>query len=216
MIVADIDGRIVAANTVTFEGKPLDTRALIGRSVRGEDWFESCIGGKIGKGDSFVSDVKEDAMVGEVYRTRGIAMNFAAPVYDERGTVTRVWSNRASWERITRQIAREHLAAAGSGQGTLAVHLVNRSGLLIEDAHEAAIFNGDLAERGNQAAKAAIAGKSGFTQEKDEQGAESLTGYVAEKGYGPYKGDGVLLSEASRDTSAVAEELAGTSPGPES
>lgn len=208
-IVADREGRIVAANTVTFEGKPLDTRSLIGRSVRGEDWFESCIGGKIRKGESFVSDVKEDGMVGEIYRNRGIAMNFAAPVFDERGNVTRVWSNRASWERITRQIAREHLAAAGGGKSTLAIHLVNKAGLLIEDANEAEIFKANLVEKGNQAAKAAIAGKNGFMEEKDDQGVDRLIGYVAEKGYGPYKGNGwgILLSETSREASAAAAEL---------
>lgn len=210
-IVADRDGRIVAANTVTFEGKPLDTRALIGRSVRGEDWFEACLGGKVRKGESFVSDVKEDAMVAEVYRNRGIAMNFAAPVFDEGGNVTRVWSNRASWERITRQITREHLAAAngGSGKSSIEVHLVNKAGMLIEDANEAEIFKVNLAEKGNSAARAAIAGKDGFTEEKDDQGVDSLYGYVAQKGYGPFKGNGwgILLSQTSRDASAAAVEL---------
>ncbi len=33
MIIADRGGRIVAANTVNHEGKPLDTSALLGRSV---------------------------------------------------------------------------------------------------------------------------------------------------------------------------------------
>ncbi len=210
-IVADRDGRIVAANTVTFEGKPLDTKALIGRSVRGEDWFEACVGGKVRKGESFVSDVKEDSMVAEVYRNRGIAMNFAAPVFDERGNVARVWSNRASWERITRQIAREHLAAtgAGAGKGSLEVHLVNKAGLLIEDTNESELFKTNLVEKGSLAAKAAIAGKSGFTEEKNDQGVESLFGYVAQKGYGPFNGHGwgILLSQTSSDASAAAAEL---------
>jgi methyl-accepting chemotaxis protein len=208
-IVADRDGRIVSANTVTFEGKPLDTKALIGRSVRGEDWFEACLAGKVRKGESFVSDVKEDAMVAEVYRNRGIAMNFSAPVFDEGGNVTRVWSNRASWERITRQITREHLAAAGEAKNSLYVQLVNKAGLLIEDANEAQLFKANLLENGSIAAKLAIAGKDGFSEEKDSKGVDTLVGYVAQKGYGPFKGNGwgILLSQPSRDASAAAVEL---------
>jgi hypothetical protein len=56
-LIADRDGRIVAANSVNFEGKPVDTRALIGRSVKGEEWFEACVGGRIRKGESCVSDL---------------------------------------------------------------------------------------------------------------------------------------------------------------
>lgn len=33
MLLADTEGKIVAANTVSFDGKPLDTKSLIGRSV---------------------------------------------------------------------------------------------------------------------------------------------------------------------------------------
>ena len=36
MVVANTRGRIVAANRVTLDGKPLDTSSLIGRDVSGE------------------------------------------------------------------------------------------------------------------------------------------------------------------------------------
>ena len=42
MLLADAEGKIVAANTVSYDGKPLDTKSLIGRSVRGEAWFDEC------------------------------------------------------------------------------------------------------------------------------------------------------------------------------
>ena len=35
MVVADMRGRIVAANTVDLDGEPLDTKQLIGRDVSG-------------------------------------------------------------------------------------------------------------------------------------------------------------------------------------
>ena len=42
MLVADLDGKIIAANTVDSTGKLLDTSRLIGRSVKGEAWFDEC------------------------------------------------------------------------------------------------------------------------------------------------------------------------------
>jgi methyl-accepting chemotaxis protein len=208
-VVVDRDGRIVAANTVNFEGKPLDTRALIGRSVRGEDWFEACVSGKIKKGDSFVSDVKEDPLVAETYHNRGLAMNFAAPVFDEAGNIVRVWSNRASWDRITRQITREHLAAAGATKSSLKVQMISKSGLLIENADENKILKSNLAEQGSPAAKALVSGRDGFSEEPDASGASYLVGYLTEKGYGPYKGNGwgIMLMQDSAVASAAASEL---------
>ena len=47
MIIADMDRSIVTANTVDHAGKPLDTSGLIGRSVKGEEWFEQCASGRI-------------------------------------------------------------------------------------------------------------------------------------------------------------------------
>ena len=208
-IVADRDGRIIGANTVDFDGKPVDTRALIGRSVRGEEWFEACVNGKIKKGDSFVSDLREDPLVGETYRNRGLAMTFAAPVYDEAGNIVRVWSNRASWERITRQITREHLAAAGAEKSSLKVQIISKSGLLLEDADDHKILKSNLAEQGSPAAQALISGRDGSSEELDASGTSYLVGYLTEKGYGPYKGNGwgIMLMQESTVASAAASQL---------
>ena len=48
MIVADAEGRVLAANTVGYDGRAVDTSKLIGASVRGEEWFERCVSGSIG------------------------------------------------------------------------------------------------------------------------------------------------------------------------
>jgi methyl-accepting chemotaxis protein len=58
MLVADTNGTVIAANTVTFDGKPSNSSALIGRSVKGEDWFESCVNGKIKAGETYYRDVQ--------------------------------------------------------------------------------------------------------------------------------------------------------------
>jgi methyl-accepting chemotaxis protein len=148
-------------------------------------------------------------MVADIYHNRGLAMNFAAPVFDEAGNVVRVWSNRASWERITRQITREHLASIGGGKSTLQVKILNKAGQVIEDAEEASILKVNLATEGSAAAKAATNGRDGFSEERSAKGVNYLVGYVAEKGYGPFKGHGwgVLILQESAEAGAAASEL---------
>jgi methyl-accepting chemotaxis protein len=47
MVVADVQGRVVATNTVDATGKPLDTRFLRGEDVSGEEWFREGISGRV-------------------------------------------------------------------------------------------------------------------------------------------------------------------------
>src|SRR5205807_4237480 len=55
MVVADANGRIIAANSVDLDGKPLDaTSKLRGRDVSNETWFKQAMSGKIKAGESFV------------------------------------------------------------------------------------------------------------------------------------------------------------------
>lgn len=39
MLVSDIDGTILAANDLTYDGRSLDTSSLVGTSVTAEPWF---------------------------------------------------------------------------------------------------------------------------------------------------------------------------------
>jgi methyl-accepting chemotaxis protein len=68
MIIADTEGKIVATNTVTFDGKPLNNSQLIGRNVKGEAWYENCISGRIAPGSSYIEDMKEDRDTADAYQ----------------------------------------------------------------------------------------------------------------------------------------------------
>ena len=95
MIVADSTGKIIAANSVDHAGNSLDTRPLIGRSVKGEAWYEHCMRGTVKQGQSYYSDAEFDKLVTEVLPSAGLTLNFSAPIFDNHGRPTRVWSNRA-------------------------------------------------------------------------------------------------------------------------
>ncbi len=57
MVVADKGGRIIAANTVDLEGKPLATEGLIGLDVRTEAWFKTAASGSLKAGETLVEDL---------------------------------------------------------------------------------------------------------------------------------------------------------------
>ena len=210
LILADLDGRIVAVNNVTADGKPLDTSMLIGRSVRGEAWFEKCASGAIKPGETYYSDLSEDKLEAEAMKSRGLCLNFSAPVFDASGKIVRVWSNRASWERIVSQILHEVKTAAAADKQSFELQLITKNGILLDDADPNAILSFNLVNAGLIAAKEAAAGRSGFTQETDKRtGQFQINGYAGSKGALGFKGYGwgVLVRQDVNEAAAAASRL---------
>ncbi|MFN8545459.1 MAG: methyl-accepting chemotaxis protein [Candidatus Binatia bacterium] len=211
MLVVDMDGTVVAANTETFEGKPLDTAGLVGRSVRGEEWFEKIRTGQVKAGETYYADLAEDRWVGEAYRNRGLALNFSAPVFDESGKVVRVWSNRASWDRIAGQImGEERKTLTAQGLTSFETQILSHSGLVLEDADSSAILTLNLVEKNLGAAQAVVAGKTGYVQEMHlRRRVDQVNGYAASQGALGFKGYGwgVLVREDASEATQVARDL---------
>ncbi|MDY3562525.1 methyl-accepting chemotaxis protein [Gemmata sp. JC673] len=185
MVVADRDGTVIAVNTVDGQGKPVDTSALLGRSVKDEDWFQACVQGRVPPGECFARDLYEDKWVAEVYRTRGLALNFAAPVRDESGKVVRVWSGRVSWARAIEPIFKTIADEGAEAQ------LLSRSGLLLTDYDPKAVLSFNLRDAGLVAAARVTEGKSGFVvEEHKRRKVVQVNAYAASKGFGSYKGFG--------------------------
>ncbi|MEY2746628.1 MAG: hypothetical protein RL112_1670, partial [Planctomycetota bacterium] len=210
MVVADAEGRIVAANTVRHDGSPLDTSALIGASVKGEAWFEECISGRVAPGQAWHGDLEADPLVARLLGGRGLALGFAAPVRDAHGAPTRVWSNRASWDRIVGEImveTRQRLAQEGIEAET---QVLSRDGVLLDDADATAVLSFNLVDAGLEAARAGVAGGVGFTlEEHKRRGVEQVNGYAASKGALGFAGHGwtVLVRQDADEAFAAAHHL---------
>lgn len=210
MVIADADGRIVAANSVKPDGTALDTRKVIGRSVREEPWFQDCISGKVGSGQAWYSDLTEDALVAEVHGTRGLALNFSAPIRDEQGRIVRVWSNRASWERIVGEIMSETRKRLDEQGVHAETQVVSKQGLLLDDADAASVLKFNLAEAGLEAAQLGASGKCGYTRERHKRrDVEQVNGYAGSSGVFGFPGYGwtVLVRQASSEAFAAAAIL---------
>lgn len=210
MIVADLDGKIVAANTVAPDGKPLNTSSLIGRSVRGEDWFEKCASGAIKPGESWYGDLSEDKLEADIFKSRGLCLNFSAPIFDASGKVVRVWSNRASWGRIVTQILNDVKGNAAEGGKRIELQVISKGGLVLDDADGNAVLSFNSATAGLSAAKGIIAGHRGHTLEANERtGKRQMHGYSASQGALGFKGYGwgVLVRQDADEATAEATQL---------
>ncbi len=210
MVIADAAGKVVAVNTVGHDGKPLNTKPLLGRDVRAEDWFRACAAGTWKKDESFTRDLHEDPFTAEVFRGRGLVLNFAAPIYDEAGKLVGVWSNRVSWDRTAGQIMKETRESGKENGRAFETQVLAKTGLVLDDADPAAVLKTNLKELGLQAAADGGDGKSGFTLEKNKRREmEQLNGFAASKGFGVYKGFGwaVLVREDPAQAYAVSNSL---------
>jgi len=210
MIVADLDGKIVAANTKDYAGKALDTSSLIGRSVKEETWFKQCTNGTIQQGQTFYSDAEIDRMVTEVTSEKGLSLNFAAPAFDKHGKVARVWSNRASFDRTVGKIMKEQRDVSKSDDRDIETQLISKSGLLLDDYDPKAILKINLADKGLECARACGEGKSGFTFETHARRLiPMVNGYATlESSLGfPGYGWGILVREPADNLKAVAYSM---------
>jgi methyl-accepting chemotaxis protein len=104
MLVVDLDGKVLATNSVDFSGKPVDTNAIQATNVKEQVWFNEIASGKVQPGTTFYSDVEKNKHVATLTGGNGMALLFAAPILDADGKVCRIWANFASWDRIVGEI----------------------------------------------------------------------------------------------------------------
>ncbi|MFN7932267.1 MAG: methyl-accepting chemotaxis protein [Bryobacteraceae bacterium] len=211
MLLVDKSGKVLAANTADQDGNRVSTEDLIGKSVRGEDWFEQIVSGRVKEGESWYSDLYEDKWVAKVTRQRGLSVAFAAGVYDGKGQLQRIWSNRSSWQRVAGEItanARESLRQSGTKSAD--VILVSKKGVVLDGIDAAAVLTLNLLEAGNFSARELQAGRSGHALEKHPRtGGDDVVGFAVQQGFGPFKGHGwgVMVAEDSAEASKTAAQL---------
>ena len=130
MIVVDAHGSVIVANQVDKNGKPLDSRSLIGKNYAKETWFKAAISGDVKPGSSFVEDLHVDQDVDQVLKNGGRVMNFTAPIRNaSTGAIIGVWTNRVSWADVVEAITKEETEKVKSGNVVAALpYLVDADG----------------------------------------------------------------------------------------
>ena len=195
MLVTDLKGKVIAANTLDKNGKPLDTQSLIGKDYSGEAWFQAAIKDEIKPGTSLVEDPHDDADVGAVFKTSGRVMNFTAPIRNkDTGAVIGVWSNRMSWADVVEALLKEESAKVKSDRiAEVFTYIVSADGVYLSHPDGAA-----KELKSNMAGFADLktsAGSAGVWMREFKDTVKTFTGELLEvgnvsKGYSIYPGKG--------------------------
>lgn len=210
MLVADLNGKVIASNRVDFEGKPMNWKGPIGQNVAGQEWFEQCKSGAIAPAQSYVGPIQVDSLVQEATRGRGMSFNFSAPIY-QNGKIVGVWSNRASWDRIAVNITKEYEAEQKKTVPSLETVLFAKDGTLLYPEAAGEVLKSNVGAKASRALQQVQAGKVGFVEGNSLYSGNSgyVIGYAPSKGYSLFKGMGLgmLVSLQEED---VASGILGT------
>jgi PAS domain S-box-containing protein len=123
VLVADREGRIVAASRVDGAGRPISSGQLLGRSVAGESWFADT---QRGASPVRVDDFHVDPLVQAVYGDQQPAMSFSAPIRSGTGEVVGVWSARLAMGPLAESVA--GFSSHGASGAPMPLVLLNRQG----------------------------------------------------------------------------------------
>lgn len=215
MMVADLDGNVIAVNSVDGSGENIDTSHLIGTDVSDQDWFQVVRSGNTPEGGTYYTDAEINPLITEVYEHRHVSLPFTAPVYDQNGRLAAVWYNLASFEAIVGSIMEDvRLDFEHSGATTIETQVVRQDGLLIDDADQSAILEFDLGATGLVAVDHALNGHDGehfgFTEEVHaRRGVDQINGWALTDGALGFAGYGwgVLVRQDTADALGQGDSL---------
>jgi len=168
MVVTDTEGRIVATNTLDFDGKPLPaSAALVGQSLATKPWFATAIA--ISDGQTDYADVERDQLIAKATGTSGQALRFSAPIRRD-GKVVGLWTNYASWIRVVQSVERKiHATLEKDGVQTT---LLDQKGRILIDGNTT---TGEMNLDVNLVTLGIVAAKSATTT------SETARGYLTER-----------------------------------
>ena len=213
MLIVDLDGRILTANTVDGAGDALDTSSLIGESVAAEPWFDVVSSGQTPDGGTYYTDVHRSPRIGEIYGAELLTLPFTAPIHGADGEIVGIWHNEASFERVVGDVMDQRRDTfAQQGLSTIETQVLRQDGVVIDDADPDAVLELDLAQAGLEAATEAIGtqGVSGYTIEPHlRTEVDQINGFAVTDGAlgFPGYGWGILVREDVSEAAAPAAAL---------
>lgn len=141
MLICSPDGTVVAANSISFDGKPLPkAQSLIGTSCAQDAWLASALKQDVHNIQTDYGDLENSERVRSACGSDGLVLRFSTPIVHD-GKIIGVWTNYASWDRIVRDALKGLLNPASPADGKLAnlgfseaeLQILNRDGALLYD-----------------------------------------------------------------------------------
>lgn len=208
MMLVDLDGHVLATNTVKANGDELSgTADLYAMNFSKKQWFKNVKSERYLEGKGLTGTAVEQPyssdIVADLYGDDSFVLSFAAPVYNDKGDKIAIWVNFADFSLVEDIVKafRQQFVAQGVRSGEITV--LDDKGRVIVDMYSASLTSGveykrdlnvigqfNLAEKLPVAAKA-VAGESGV--EKAFHARHSIwqvAGYAKTKGAYNYPGLG--------------------------
>ena len=216
MLLVDVDGEVMAVNSVDSTGATLDSGGLVGRDVSDTDWFQAVAEGNTPSGGTYYGEAHYNDLVADAYGAEVLTLPFTAPIYDDAGEVVALWHNEASFERAVWDLVkdRQHVLAGGE-DATVYTQILSREGQILTHSESGDNHNRNLLDDGLEATVGATwgPGSSGFTNgPSPEDGEDHLFGYAVTDGALGFEGYewGVIVHQSAREAAAPAYSLRGS------
>lgn len=138
MLVIDLDGNVVAANTVTADGDLLDTASLIGKNLGKETWFTNArdhkfLVGPKGLTGTSVEQPQPVKIVAKLYKDDGYVIPFSAPISGVDGKPIGVWVNFADFGLVEDIVGTFYAGLAREGKKSAEITVLDPKGNIIVD-----------------------------------------------------------------------------------
>ncbi len=209
IVVTDAAGQVIATNSSTGDNKPVDRTTFVGKSMRGQTWYEQIATGQVPPGGAYLSSSEIDPLIAEVSHGPGHGFTVSAGIYDASGKLLRVWSNHVSWARSVGAIMDAELEELRSSGHSIEISMIDRSGTVIDSEKREDVFKYNLVTQGADFAKRVVAGERSYVKVADPiDHIVDVIGFAPVPDHGAFKANGWALY-AHQPVSEIAAATAG-------
>jgi Methyl-accepting chemotaxis protein (MCP) signalling domain len=202
----DLEGNLVAVNTVDNKGNKINTDFLYTKNFSHESWFADVSNEKFYTAEGMltgtaIKDIHSDQDVKKIYSDEGLSIGFAAPVTDENGKTIGIWYNAARFDLVESIIKDSYDTLAKQGFDAYQISILDSQGNLIADYDPkysgkteytrdmSKLLKQNLVSLGITPAIEAIAGKNGvLITNHESKDFETVSGYTHFRGALGFKG----------------------------
>lgn len=185
-LLVDLDGKLIAVNSKGADGKEIPSKSLYQTNYAQTPWFQACKNGQFSTKmpfasaennkamGTFIEDIHLDKDVGTVSAEPfPLTLGFSAPVYDSRGKMIAIWSNRTKFALVEEIILDSYKSLKETGWGSAELTLLDSTGKIIIDCDPTTLgrvsiernpdvlMKLNLAEKNVEAAARAVHGEIG-------------------------------------------------------
>ena len=184
--LVDLNGKLIAVNTVNGKGESIPTQSLFSQNFAQENWFKACRNKQFttqmeysapenrASTGTYIENLHLDENVKNFYsKSSGMALGFSAPVYNKQGEMIAIWSNRTMFSLVEEIISSAYQDLKSDGFVGTEITLLDSIGQIIVDYDPSSyqtenvtrdfnvLMKLNLANKGVEAAQKAIAGETG-------------------------------------------------------